>query len=126
MYIKVASYPCLYSVDVGEALGLHSALQWLSDMQFDNVDFETYSKMTSDAFHATRDNTSKFGCIISSCRSLYSSFFTNSRVEFVRQQANGVAHALAGEAAADVFKGYVGLKPHMPLPYFYYIYCKKG
>lgn len=27
--VKVVSYPCLLSVDVGEALGLHSALQWL-------------------------------------------------------------------------------------------------
>jgi len=30
---KVVSYPCLYSVDVGEALGLHNGLQWLSNMQ---------------------------------------------------------------------------------------------
>jgi hypothetical protein len=29
---KTVSLPCLVSVDVGEALGLHSALQWLSDM----------------------------------------------------------------------------------------------
>jgi len=95
---KVVSYPCLYSVDVGEALGLHSALQWLSDMQFDNVDFETDFKLTCDAFHDNRDDTSEFGCIISSCRSLFSSFFTNSKVEFVRRQANRVAHVLAGEA----------------------------
>jgi len=95
---KVVSYPCFYSVDVCEALGLHSALQWLSDMQFDNVDFETDSKLTCDAFHANRDDTSEFGCIISSCRSLFSSFFTNSRVEFVMRQANEVAHVLAGEA----------------------------
>lgn len=47
---KVVSYPCCYSVDVGEALGLYTALQWLSDMQFDNVDFETDSKLTCDAF----------------------------------------------------------------------------
>lgn len=29
---KAVSFPCVYSVDVGEALGLHNALQWLSDM----------------------------------------------------------------------------------------------
>jgi hypothetical protein len=73
-------------------------MQWLSDMQFDNVDFETDSKITRDAFHSTRDDISDFGCIISSCRSLFNSSFTNSRVEFVRQQANAVAHVLAGEA----------------------------
>jgi len=36
---KTMTYPCTVSVDVGEALGLHSALQWLSDMQFDNGGF---------------------------------------------------------------------------------------
>jgi len=40
---KTDSYPCLVSVDVGEALGLHSALQWLSDMQLDDMNFETNS-----------------------------------------------------------------------------------
>jgi ribonuclease HI len=87
-------------VDVGEALGLHSALQWLSDMQFDNVDFETDSKLTSDAFLATRTDLSEFGCNISSCRSLFSTSFSNSRVKFVRRQANAVAHALAREATS--------------------------
>jgi len=48
-------------------------------MQFDNVDFEIDSKLTCDTFHATQDDTSEFGCIISSCRSLFNSFFTNSR-----------------------------------------------
>lgn len=47
---KTVTYPCIVSIDVGEALGLHSALQFLSDMQFDSVDFETDSKVTSDAF----------------------------------------------------------------------------
>ena len=92
------SYPCCVSIDVGEALGLHSALQWLDDMHFDSVDFETDSKLTADAFLSTRNDTSEFGCIISICRSLFSSTFVNSRVEFVRRQANGVAHALAREA----------------------------
>jgi len=95
---KVASYPCLYSVDVGEPLGLHSALQWLSDMQFDNVNFETDSKLTYDAFYATRDDTSEFECIITSCHFLFNSFFTNSRVKFVKRQANGIAHAFTGES----------------------------
>jgi len=65
-------------------------------MQFDNV-FETDSKLTCDAFHATRDDTSKFRYIITSCRYLFSYFFTNFMVEFVRRQANRIAHALGGE-----------------------------
>jgi len=95
---KTMAYPCNVQVVVGEALGLHTTLQWLSDMQIDNVDFETDSKLTADAFLSTRNDLSEFGCIISSCRSLFSSFFSNSRVEFVRRQANMVAHARAREA----------------------------
>jgi ribonuclease HI len=94
---KTVTYPCIVSVDVGETLGLHLALQWLSDMQFDSVDFETDSKLTFEAFQSTRNDTSEFGSIISSCRLLFSSFFSNSRVEFVRRQTNAVAHALARE-----------------------------
>jgi hypothetical protein len=97
---KAFTYPCTVPVDVGEALGLHSALQWLSDMQFDNVDFETDSKLTVDAFLSSRNDLSEFGCIISSCRSLFSNLFSNSRVESVRRQANAVTHALAKEASS--------------------------
>jgi len=67
-------------------------------MQFDNVDFETDSKITCDTFHSNWDDISEFGCIISSCRSLFSSSFTNFMVEFVRRQTNAVAYVLAGEA----------------------------
>nr|ABN06177.1 Polynucleotidyl transferase, Ribonuclease H fold [Medicago truncatula] len=67
-------------------------------MQFDSVDFETDSKLFADAFLSDRNDTSEFGCIISSCRSLFTALFFNSRVEFVRRQANEVAHALAKEA----------------------------
>jgi len=97
---KTMTHPCFLSVDVGEALRLHSALQWLSDMQFDNVDFETDSKLTYDTFLSDRNDTFEFGCIISSCLSLFNALFSNSRVKFVRWQANGVAHAhaLAREA----------------------------
>jgi len=95
---KTLTYPCTVSVDVGEALGLHSALQWLSDMQLDNVDFEIDSKLTVDAFLSNRNDLSEFCCIISSCRSLFHNLFSNSRVEFVRRQANAVAHTLAREA----------------------------
>jgi len=96
---KTLLHPCLLPVDVGEALGLFSALQWLSDMQFDNVDFETDSKLTVDAFLSDRNDTAEFGCIITSCHSLFRFLFSNSRVEFVRRQANGVAYALAGDTA---------------------------
>jgi len=70
---KTVTYPCIVPVDVGEALG-YATMQWLSDMQFDSVDFETDSKLTADSFMSTRNDTSEFGSIISSCRSLFSFF----------------------------------------------------
>ncbi|XP_024631302.1 uncharacterized protein [Medicago truncatula] len=87
----------VYSVEVGEALGLFHAIQWLSDMQMDNIDFEVDSKITKDAFIARRDNISEFGHIVEASRSMFHSKFSNSRVEFVRRQANVVAHILARE-----------------------------
>jgi len=95
---KTLTYPCTVSVDVGEALGLHFALQWLGDMRFDYVDFGTDSKLIVDTFLSNRNDLSEFGCIISSCRSLFRNLFSNSRVEFVKRQANAVAHTLAREA----------------------------
>jgi len=95
---KTFTYSCVYPVDVGEALGLYDALQWMSDMQFDNVDFETDSKLTVDAFLSSRNDLFEFGYIISSCRSLFSNFFSNTRVKFIRRHANTVAHSLAREA----------------------------
>jgi len=95
---KTITFNVIHSVHVGEALGLYYAMEWLSDMQLHNVDFETDSKTTHDAFHAPKDDVSEFGHIISACRSLFNNHLTNSRVEFTRRQANEVAHALAGEA----------------------------
>ena len=57
------------------------------------MDFETDSKLTVYAFLSTRNDLSEFGCIISSCRSLFNTLFSNSRVE-------AVAHALAREATS--------------------------
>ena len=73
---KAVSFPNVYQVEVREAFGLFEALQWLSDMSFDNVDFEIESKVTCDAFHSRRENNFEFGHIITSCRSLFSAFFT--------------------------------------------------
>lgn len=94
MLVKTISFDVVH---VGEALGLYHALEWLRDMQFDNVDFEINSKITHDAFHSHKDDVSEFGHIISACQSLFTNHFTNSRAKFTRRQANAVTHALAGE-----------------------------
>jgi len=67
-------------------------------MSFDNVDFEIDSKITRAAFHSCREDVFEFGHIISSCKSLFTTFFTNFRVEFYRRQTNAAAHAVTEEA----------------------------
>ena len=92
---KVLQFDQVYPVAVGEALGLYHALQWMQDMQFDNIDFELDSKITRDAFHSREVDVTEFGHIIDVCRDILSTSFTNSRVEFIRRQANAATHALA-------------------------------
>jgi ribonuclease HI len=83
------------SVPLGEAMGLYYAVQWLRDMSFDSIDFALDSKIVTDAFHHQRPDISEFGQVMYASRRLFSSAFTNSRVEFNRRQANEVAHVLA-------------------------------
>ena len=83
-------------------MGLFHALQWMNDMQSDNIDFKLESKITNDAFHPSKTDITKFRHIIAvaACQSLFFTSFTNSRVEFIRQQTNAVAHAFATEATS--------------------------
>jgi len=76
-------FDLVYPVAVGESVGLFHALQWMDD-----------------AFHSSKTDITKFRQIIAACQSLFSTSFTNSRIEFIRQQTNAVAHALATEAAS--------------------------
>jgi hypothetical protein len=94
---KTVRFARVYDVEVGEALGLFHAIQWTSDTRMENIDFEVDSKVTKDAFSHRREDISEFGNIVSASRSLFNSKFSNSRVEFVRRQANAVAHNLARE-----------------------------
>lgn len=48
---QTVSLPTKYSVDVGKALGLFNVLQWLTNMQFDSVNFMIDSQVTIDAFN---------------------------------------------------------------------------
>ena len=97
---KMLQFNSIYPVEVGESLGLFHALQWMNDMKFDNIDFVVDSETTTDAFHSRRTDISEFGNIIDTCRNLFATSFTNSRVEFSRRQANAAAHALAREVTS--------------------------
>ncbi|KAK2457525.1 hypothetical protein QL285_004788 [Trifolium repens] len=78
------------AVPLGEAMGLLLAIQWLSDMAIDHVDIALDSKIVTNAFHKQLPDITEFGHVPSTARSLFSSSFTNSRVEFNRRQANEI------------------------------------
>lgn len=61
---KTLSFSPKCSISVGEALSLFHALQWLSDMQIDNVDFALDSKITTDALQHYRVDVTEFGQVI--------------------------------------------------------------
>ena len=84
----------LCDVEVGEAVGLHTALDWISNQQFDNVDFVLDCKKVVDCVNSSLDDSSEFECIITACKQLLEDRFQNSHVEFNRRQANRVAHEL--------------------------------
>jgi hypothetical protein len=64
-------------------------------MSLDHIDFVLDSKTVTDMFHHHRPDITEFGQLMSATRRLFTSSFTNSRVEFKRRQANEVAHVLA-------------------------------
>ncbi|XP_024628912.1 uncharacterized protein [Medicago truncatula] len=65
---KTISFVGVYFVDIGEALGLYHALQWVSDMQLDNIDFEVDSKTTKVGIYSGREDISELGNIIMASR----------------------------------------------------------
>jgi ribonuclease HI len=82
---KTAWFSPLCDVAIGEAVSLHTTLEWVSDLQFDNVDFALDSKKVVDSFHTCVVDNSEFGCIINACRQLFYDRFQNSHVEFNRR-----------------------------------------
>jgi len=99
--LKTMWFTPVCSVDVGEALGLHHAIRWICELQLTNVDFEVDSKRVVDYFNKGRGDVTKFGSIMDSSIQLCSTYLTNSHVEFIRRQANEVAHALAKAATSS-------------------------
>jgi len=71
-------------------------------MSFYHVDFRSDFKVTVDV--------SETGHILTASRQLFTTQFTNSKVEFSRRQVNEVAHTLAG----------VGTLSASPIIYYMY------
>ena len=58
----------LCDTEVGEGVGLYIALDWLSNQQFDNIDFGLDCKKVVDCVNSSVDDSSEFGCIITACK----------------------------------------------------------
>jgi len=83
----------MLGVDVGEALGLLKAMEWVRDLHLWNMDFEVDSKTVVDIVYGRNEGVSKFSEITNSCTRLLCTDLMNSHVKFVRRQANEVAHS---------------------------------
>ena len=85
----------LLDVDLGEALGLLSAMYWVRDLQLGIVDFDLDSKIVVDSLYDSKSGVSNFSAVINDCRHLLASDLVTSDVRFIRRQANEVAHSFA-------------------------------
>ncbi|CAJ2641086.1 unnamed protein product [Trifolium pratense] len=97
---KTEWFSPIMNVDIGEALGLLHAMKWIQDLQLEHVDFELDSQIVVTKFHSKNRDESELGDIIKDCRTMFNTHFRNSRVEYIRRQANEVAHVLAREATS--------------------------
>jgi ribonuclease HI len=75
---KTTWFSPLCLVDVGEALGLCQALQWVVGLGFDNYDFSMDSKIVVDVFIGNNNTNINFGCIICHCKQMCNTLFTNT------------------------------------------------
>ncbi|PNY06289.1 pentatricopeptide repeat-containing protein [Trifolium pratense] len=73
-------------------MGLLRALNWVSEMQITDMDFEMDCKRVVDS---SRTYNSDLGHILSDCRTMLATSLVNSHVKFIRRQTNEVAHKLA-------------------------------
>jgi ribonuclease HI len=89
-------------VHVGEAIGLLYALNWMHALRLGPVDFELDSKRVVDGFFSSRLGHTEFGDFVKHCKSCFSNFYNDLSVEFIRRQANEVAHSLAEVALFSV------------------------
>ncbi|XP_058783244.1 uncharacterized protein LOC131657910 [Vicia villosa] len=80
-----------------EALALKEAIQGTVDLHLDHVVFASDSQQVVQAIHSNVTGSSEFNFIIQSIKLLLLDF-PNFEVEFVKRQANMVAHCLTKAA----------------------------
>ncbi|XVF41286.1 hypothetical protein PTKIN_Ptkin01aG0268300 [Pterospermum kingtungense] len=91
---KTLWYPGLFQIREGEAIGILEALSWVYDLGFQNVLFESDSKVVVDAINSKGEDMSEFGTIIGHCRNLLQRERGFS-LHFIKRLANGCAHSFA-------------------------------
>lgn len=82
-----------HQIPEGEALALLSAMQWASTMFVYNIIVKMDCKSIVDNIQQAKIEHTEFGSIVLQCKQLLSSLY-NSRIEFVKKQANTIAHKL--------------------------------
>jgi len=90
---KTEWFAPIVDVDLGEAMGLLTAMQWVKDLHLLNMDFELDSKTVVDSVYGGRNGVSNYMAIINDCRHMLATDIANSDLKFIRRQANGVAHS---------------------------------
>jgi len=74
-------------VDIGEAIGLLKAMEWVRDLHLWNMDFEVDSKTVVNNIYGKQIGVSDFSAIITHCVHLLCTDLINSHVKFIRRQA---------------------------------------
>jgi ribonuclease HI len=82
---KTNWFSLICDVDVEEAMGLHTALQWVAFLQLNNIDFVLDSKKVVDQFRIGIDDNNDFGCILHVCKQLFYNSFQNSETSKCRE-----------------------------------------
>jgi len=68
----------LFSIDIGETLGLYHVIRWIYVTYNSNVDFEVDSKIVADYFNRGGRYVTEFGLIMDSNIQFCSSYLSNS------------------------------------------------
>jgi hypothetical protein len=98
MGAKTMWFQPLMDVRIGEVVGLLSVIERVQELEFKQVVFSLDAKSIVDSFNMCTHDRTELGSILSNCRSMISSLCNNSYVEFIRREANMIAHNLSKAA----------------------------
>jgi len=73
----------LLDVDLGEVLGLLSAMYWVRDLQLGDVDFELDYRTVVESLYRSKSGVSNFSAVINDYRRLLASDLVTSDVRFI-------------------------------------------